>query len=66
METDIYFFCLRVTFVLLARSLALCIKHESLLQRKAEIAFPWLLQYVNLRAQWKLSANNNEAMYFYI
>lgn len=64
MEMDMYFFYLRVTFVLLARCLALCVKNESLLLGKEEIPFRWLWQYLNLRAQWKLSANNNEAMYF--
>lgn len=34
-----YFFYLRVTFVLLARYLALCVKHESLLLGKVEIPF---------------------------
>lgn len=64
MEIDMYVFYLRVTFVLLARYLALCVKHESLLLGKVEIPFCWLWQYLKLRAQWKLSANNNEAVYF--
>lgn len=60
MGIDTYVFYLRVTFVLLPRYFALCVKHESLLLGKVEIPFRWL----NLSAQWKLSANNNEAMYF--
>ena len=64
MEIDMYVFYLRVTFVLLARYLALCVKLEPSLLVKVEIPFHWLWQYLNLRAQWKLSANNNEAMYF--
>lgn len=39
MEIDMYVFCFRVTFVLLARYFALCVKHESLLLGKVEIPF---------------------------
>lgn len=39
MEIDMYVFSLRVTFVLLARYFALCVKHESLLLGKVEIPF---------------------------